>query len=139
MVHISYRIPSGRGFPLDHQGEDAGEDQKDSQEFCEMKLAIEEKHRKNGHREDAGIPYGSGEAWIRRPFDCFKVGPVADGRENARERSDGQETEEFFRAQDLAEAWSRYPEKPQQGEPDHEQEYLPGSESLIGEPSNTEI
>ena len=95
-VDISDRIPSGRGFPLDHQGDDPGEDQKDSQKLCEMKLALEENYRKNRHRENVGIPYGSGEARIRRSFDCFKVGPVTDGRGNARECSRSQEAEEFF-------------------------------------------
>ena len=57
-VDISDPSLFGRGLPLDHQGDDPGEDQKDSEELYEMKLAVKENHRKKGHRENAGVSYG---------------------------------------------------------------------------------
>ncbi len=49
----------GRSLPLDHKGYGPGEDQKDSHQLYDMKLAMKKNHRKDGHWENAGIPYGS--------------------------------------------------------------------------------
>ena len=59
VVDISTPFFFGRGLPLDHQGDDPGEDQENSEELYEMKLAVKENHRKDGHRENAGVSYRS--------------------------------------------------------------------------------
>ncbi len=44
MVDISDPFLFGRGLPLDDEGYDPGEDQKDSQQLYEMELAVKENH-----------------------------------------------------------------------------------------------